>query len=91
MYANSVSSGILIVTTQGQCGGISIIDGYKLNRTLLSNDDMKSILAGLQSLDSVSGTNRYLQLMKKFSVTHSNMMNADNHMEIIMLWQALNK
>lgn len=41
-------AGIPIVTFQGQGGGISVMDGFKLDRTLLSNDDMKAILAGLK-------------------------------------------
>ncbi len=56
-------AGIPLVTKQGQKGGISIMDGYRIDRTLLSTSDMQSILAGLRSLDSVSGTNRYSQLI----------------------------
>lgn len=47
--------------------GISIADGYKINKTLLTSSDMKAIFAGLKSLDSVSGTNPYQQLMDKLS------------------------
>lgn len=50
-------AGIPIVTVQGQHGGISIMEGYKIDNTLLTSADMQTILAGLQSLDSVSGTN----------------------------------
>ena len=73
-------SGIPIVTSQGQGGGISIMDGYKIDRTLLSSAEMKAIFAGLKSLDSVSGTNRYRQLMDKLSV--SSAINADDHIII---------
>ena len=52
-------AGIPIVTTQGQKGGISIMEGYRIDRTLLTSSEMQAILAGLRSLDSVSGTNRY--------------------------------
>lgn len=58
-------AGIPIVTTQGAGGGISIMDNYKLDKTLLTNGDMRDILAGLRSLDSVNGTKRYGQLMEK--------------------------
>lgn len=58
-------AGIPIVTTQGAGGGISILDGYKMDRTLLTSSDMQAILAGLKSLDSAWGTNRYQQLMEK--------------------------
>lgn len=61
-------AGIPIVTAQGQNGGISIMDGYKIDRALLTSADMQAILTGLRSLDSVSGTNRYSQLMERLSV-----------------------
>ncbi len=76
---NIGKAGIPIVTYQGQGGGISIMNGFRLDKTLLSSNDMKAILSGLQSLDSVSGTNRYRQLMEKLSAEHSEMLNADNH------------
>ena len=75
-------AGIPLVTTQGQNGGISIIDGYKIDRTLLTYSDMQAILAGLRSLDSVSGTNRYTQLMEKLSVGASNLLAGDSHILI---------
>lgn len=61
-------AGIPIVTAQGQNGGISIMEGYKIDNTLLTSADMQAILAGLGSLDSVSGTNQVAQLMEKLSV-----------------------
>lgn len=48
-------AGIPVVTSQGQNGGISIMDGYRMDKTLLTSSDMQAILAGLKSLDSVSG------------------------------------
>lgn len=67
-------AGIPIATKQGKGGGISIMGGYKIDRTLLTNVEMQDILAGLRSLDSVHGTNRYMQLMEKLSVGSSNFM-----------------
>ncbi len=40
-------AGIPITASQGRNGGISIMDGFKLDRTLLSSEDMKAILTGL--------------------------------------------
>ena len=60
-------AGIPLVTTQGAGGGISIMEGYRVNRTVLTAPEMQAILAGLRSLDSVSGTRRYDQLMEKLS------------------------
>lgn len=75
-------AGIPIISEQGQGGGISIMEGYKVDRTVLSSEDMKAILTGLQSLDSVSGTNRYRQLMEKISINSSATINVDNHIII---------
>lgn len=55
------------------------MDGYKVDRTILSSEDMQAILSGLKSLDSVSGTNRYRQLMEKISADDNASINADNH------------
>lgn len=75
-------AGIPIVTAQGQNGGISIMDGYRMDRTLLTSSDMRAILSGLRSLDSVSGTNRYRQLMDKLSVGGSNVLTSNSHIVI---------
>ena len=75
-------AGIPIISEKGQGGGISIMEDYKVDRTVLSSEDMKAILTGLQSLDSVSGTNRYLQLMEKISIDGSAAINVDNHIII---------
>lgn len=70
-------AGIPIVTRQGIGGGISIIDNYRIDRTLFTNTEMLDILAGLRSLDSVNGTNRYGQLMEKLSAGSSDFMVGD--------------
>lgn len=75
-------AGIPIVTAQGRSGGISIMDGYRMDRTLLTSGDMQAILAGLRSLDSVSGTGRYQQLMEKLSVGNSDVLASNNHILI---------
>lgn len=75
-------AGIPIVTAQGVNGGISIMDGYKLNRTLLTSSDMQSIIIGLRSLDSVAGTNRYQQLMDKLKVNTGSTLSSNEHIVI---------
>ena len=67
-------AGIPIVTKQGVNGGISIMENYKLDRTLFTHGEMQDILAGLRSLDSVNGTNRYGKLMEKLAVGSSDFM-----------------
>lgn len=64
-------AGIPIHTTQGTGGGISIMNGYRMDRTLLTSRDMQMILAGLRSLDSVSGSRYYGQLMEKIQAGSS--------------------
>ena len=75
-------AGIPIVTTQGAGGGISIMDGYRMDRTLLSSADMRAILAGLRSLDSVSGTKQYQQLMDKLSAGNASVLTRNDHILI---------
>lgn len=58
-------AGIPIRTLQGMGGGISIMEGYRMDRTILTSRDMQMILAGLRSLDSVSGSSYYSRLMEK--------------------------
>lgn len=64
-------AGIPIRTVQGSGGGISIMDGYRMDRTILTSKDMQMILAGLRSLDSVSGSSYYTRLMEKIQTGSS--------------------
>lgn len=64
-------AGIPIRTVQGAGGGICIMDNYRMDRTLLTSKDMQMILAGLRSLDSVSGSRYYGQLMEKIKAGSS--------------------
>lgn len=70
-------AGIPVVTSQGAGGGLSIMEGYKLDKTLLTSSDMQAIISGLRSLDSVSGTNSYRLLMEKLSIEDKNPVDAD--------------
>ena len=67
-------AGIPIVTMPGAGGGISIMENYKVDRTVFTTREMQDILAGLRSLDSVSGTNQYGLLMEKLSAGGSDFM-----------------
>ncbi|MCX7773383.1 MAG: YafY family transcriptional regulator [Clostridia bacterium] len=60
-------AGIPVVTFQGGDGGIAISDGFKLDRSLLSKDELQNILIGLKSLGSVSDTPRIQKLIEKLS------------------------
>ncbi len=75
-------AGVPIRTAQGAGGGISIMDGYRMDRTLLTSKDMQMILAGLRSLDSVSGSRYYSQLMEKIQTGSSKFINGRDFMLI---------
>ena len=75
-------AGIPIVTSRGAGGGISVMEGYKIDRTLLTSSDMQAILAGLRSLESVSGTGRYAQLMDRLLPGASDLLSGDPHILI---------
>lgn len=68
---NLCKAGIPISTSQGTGGGIWIMEGYRMDRTLLTSKDMQMILAGVRSLDSVSGSHYYSQLMEKIKAGSS--------------------
>lgn len=60
-------AGIPLVTMQGGGGGISIADGYRLNHSALTAEELESILAGLKSIGSVDGNPRIEQLITKLT------------------------
>lgn len=47
-------AGIPIVTTQGAGGGISLMDGFSLDTTVFTKDELIAIFTGLKAFDSVS-------------------------------------
>ena len=75
-------AGIPIRTVQGTGGGIRIMDGYRMDRRLLTSKDMQMILAGLRSLDSVSGSRYYSQLMEKLQAGSSKFVSGRDFMLI---------
>lgn len=75
-------AGIPIRTEQGVNGGISIMEGFKMDRTLLTGEEMRAILSGLRNLDSLCGSSRHQQLMDKLSLENSHTLIADNHVLI---------
>lgn len=71
-------AGIPVSADRGKGGGVYIMSNYKIDRTVLSSEEMQFILTGLQSLDSVSGTNSYKRLMEKLSVNSANINKNDD-------------
>lgn len=72
-------AGIPLVTTQGTNGGITIAEGYKIDKTLLTSHELQSILTGLKGLDSVSGTKKYSRLIDKLSVKNRSVYSSTDH------------
>lgn len=60
-------AGIPIITWQGGNGGISIAEGYKLDKSVLTVDEVQNIIAGLKSIGSVSDTTGIEGLISKLS------------------------
>lgn len=52
-------AGIPLMTRQGTGGGISIMENYRMDRTVFTAKEMKDILTGIHSLDSIHRTNKY--------------------------------
>ena len=75
-------AGIPIRTKQGVGGGIYIARGYRMDRTVLTSKDMQNILAGLRSLDSISGSSYYGQLMEKLQTGSSEVISGKESMLI---------
>lgn len=47
-------AGIPIITTQGYGGGISIANGYRVDRTFFTKKELQDVFAGLRGIDSIS-------------------------------------
>lgn len=60
-------AGIPIVSRQGYGGGLSIADGYKLDKTVLTKKELQAILTGIRSIDSISKTTYGQTLIEKFA------------------------
>ncbi|MDD4843106.1 MAG: YafY family protein [Anaerotignum sp.] len=71
-------AGIPIVTTQGTNGGIAIMDSFKIEKTLFSVEDLSAIFAGLCSLDSITQSNKYKNIIMKFSAQKDSLILKNN-------------
>ena len=58
-------AGIPIVTYQGAGGGIGIADGYRIDKSILSEDDMAAIITSLKGVATTLPDNRFHVLMEK--------------------------
>ena len=79
-------AGIPLVTSRGPGGGISIMEGYRMDRTLITSGEMEAILVGLRSLDSVSGSARYRLLMDKLAPGKQDMISSSSILINLSSW-----
>ena len=61
------AAGIPVVTRQGAGGGISVADGFKLDKSILTASELSSIIAGLKGIGSVSETSQIERVLDKFA------------------------
>ncbi|MEL7654391.1 MAG: YafY family protein, partial [Bacillota bacterium] len=59
-------AGIPIVTYQGANGGIGIAEGYRLDRSVFTSDEMASILSTLKGLSGSLPGSKHEVLLEKF-------------------------
>lgn len=67
-------AGIPIVTTQGGNGGISIADGYRIDKSVLTYDEMQKVVTALKGLDSISSETGTELLLNKFFIKKDQML-----------------
>ena len=70
-------AGIPLITTQGYGGGISIADGYKIDKALFTEEELQTILAGLKGIDSVSKTSYLAKMLEKLSSKNRQIISED--------------
>lgn len=69
------TNGIPIYATQGKGGGISILEGYSIDKTLLSNEEQKQIIMALQSVNATGQVNVKESLLKVANIFKNNEIN----------------
>lgn len=62
-------AGIPIVTYQGTNGGIGIAEGYRLDKSVLTEDDMSTIISTLRGIDRTISDSRHGVLVEKLRNT----------------------
>ncbi|WOO36764.1 YafY family protein [Anaerocolumna sp. AGMB13020] len=62
-------AGIPIVTRQGEGGGISIAEGYKLDKSILTTEELSGIIAALKGIGTVTDTSQIERTLDKFSAS----------------------
>lgn len=64
-------AGIPLITTQGYGGGISISDGYKIEKSFFTNDELQAVITSLKGIDSVGKDSYSAKILDKLSAIDS--------------------
>jgi len=75
-------AGIPVVTERGYNGGIYIAEGYKIDKTLLSAEELQAIFVGLKGIDSVSAVPKSSALADKLSLKNNAVFSTHDHILI---------
>ncbi len=76
-------AGIPIVTYQGMDGGIGIVEGYKLDKNLLTGEEISKIVNALKGIQSISEDTKVKLLIDKLSgITNTDMIPNGNEIMI---------
>lgn len=75
-------AGIPIITKQGNGGGIALMDGYTLDKTLLKKGDWENIVAALKGLGSVSSSGNIDNLLTRLPVDKEQLKNGSGNIII---------
>ena len=62
-------AGIPIITHQGTGGGISIMEGFKLDKNILTTGELSNIIAALKGIGSISDKTRLERVLDKFGAS----------------------
>jgi predicted DNA-binding transcriptional regulator YafY len=60
-------AGIPVITKQGGNGGISLAEGYKLDKSVLTADEMQTLLAALKGIGTVSSGTKMERMLDKLA------------------------
>ena len=75
-------AGIPLVTYQGGDGGISIAEGYKLDKNILTMDELDNIVIGLKSIESITPNSKFNLLIEKFAPKDEDIISVSNNLYI---------
>jgi len=60
-------AGIPVITKQGGSGGISLAEGYKLDKSVLNLEELQTLLAAIKGIRTVSGSTQAERMLDKLT------------------------